>query len=397
MKYLFAIILLSLSFFGCKSKKEALADPDTYYTCSMHPQVHENKPGKCPICKMDLIPVKKSAGTNTIDEIELSAQQIQLGNIHTDTIRNGAIGDQVVLPATLNFDQQKQNAVSSRVMGRIEKLYFKNIGDYVSNGAKIFDLYSEELNNAKQEYLLELEKERTLDNSIIDFSQLVQAAKNKLLLWGMGELQIQELAKNKKTTLLTSFYSDKNGYITSLDVKEGDYVQEGGTVVQLADLSTLWAEAQAYSSQLSFIDKGGLATVQFPDMGKEVTGKIEFVSPEINPDTRINLIRVTISNPGNQLKPGMQAYVMIKNREHNSLSLPTDAVIRDNKGASVWVLTGGNKFKNKIVEIGLESNDRVEIKLGLNEGDVVVISGAYLLNSEYIFRIGSSSMAGMKM
>lgn len=397
MKYFF-VIIISILLFACKSKKlEVAADPDVYYTCSMDPQVKENKPGKCPICKMDLTPVKQ-ANSSVMDEIELSEQQVQLGNIHMDTIRSGSIGDQVVLTATLNFDQQKENAVSSRVMGRVEKLYFKNIGDFVSKGAKLFDLYSEELNNAKQEYLLELEKQKTLDNSLIDFTQLVQAAKNKLLLWGMSEAQIQELVKSKKATSLTSIYSNAGGYITAMDIKEGDYVAESGTIVRLADLSTLWAEAQVYSSQLSFMDKGDQAIVQFPDMqGKEVKGKIEFINPELNPATRINLVRVTIPNHGNQLKPGMPAYVIIKNKKHNALSLPIDAVIRDNKGASVWVQISGHKFKYKMVEIGLESNDRVEIKSGLKDGDVVVISGAYLLNSEYIFKIGSNPMAGMKM
>lgn len=396
MKYFF--IIISVLLFACKSKKaETPADPDIYYTCSMDPQVKENKPGKCPVCKMDLTPAKKS-NSSVMDEIELSEQQVQLGNILTDTIRSSPIGDQVVLTATLNFDQLKENAVSSRVMGRVEKLYFKNIGDYVSKGARLFDLYSEELNNAKQDYLLQLEKQKTLDNAVIDFKQLIQASKNKLLLWGMNESQIQELGKNKKATPLTSFYSNAGGYITAMDVKEGDYVTEGGTVVRLADLSTLWAEAQVYSSQLSFIGKGGQAIVQFPDMqDKQVKGKIEFVNPEINPDTRINLVRVTIPNPGNQLKPGMPAYVVIKNAERKSLSLPTNAVIRDNKGTSVWIQTSGHKFKYKMVEIGLESNDRVEIKSGLKDGDIVVISGAYLLNSEYIFKIGSNPMEGMKM
>lgn len=399
MKHYLTIILLSLFFTACTNKKAAvLSDPGVYYTCSMDPQIKENKPGKCPICKMDLTSAKKTTGS-AMDEIELSEQQVQLGNISVDTIRNGSIGDQIVLTATVNFDQLKENAVSARVMGRVDKLYFKNVGDHVSKGAKLFDVYSEELNNAKQEYLLQLEKQKTLDNSIIDFSQLVEAAKNKLSLWGMSESQIQELIKNKKANPLTSMYSNASGYITAMDIKEGDYVQEGGTVVRLADLSTVWAEAQVYASQLSFIEKGGQAIVQFPDdmQGKKIKGRIEFINPEINPDTRINLIRVSIPNPGNQLKPGMPAYVIIKNSESKSLSLPTDAVIRDNKGASVWVQTSGHKFKYKMVEIGLESNDRVEIKSGLKDGDVVVISGAYLLNSEYIFKIGANPMNGMKM
>ncbi|MCW3118018.1 MAG: efflux transporter, family, subunit, partial [Chitinophagaceae bacterium] len=304
----------------------------------------------------------------------------------------------VVLTATLNFDQLKENAVSSRVMGRIEKLYFKNAGDYVDKGAKLFDVYSEELNNAKQEYLLQLEKQKTLDNTVIDFSQLVQSSKNKLLLWGMSESQIQELVKNKKATALTSFYSNAGGYITAMNVKEGDYVAEGGTVVRLADLNSLWAEAQVYSSQLSGITIGSQAIVQFPGVqGKEVKGKVDFMNPEINPDTRINLVRISIPNPGHQLKPGMQAFVVIKNSERHTLSLPTDAVIRNSRGASVWVQISGHKFKYKMVEIGLETNDRVEIKSGLKDGDAVVIRGAYLLNSEYIFKVGSNPMKGMKM
>lgn len=398
MKYFFAIIISALLLLACKSKKNKTpADPDVYYTCSMHPQIKENKPGLCPICKMELIAVEK-ADKQTTDEIELSPQQVQLGNIQVDTIRNGTIGDQMILTATLNIDQLKTNAVSARVMGRIDKLYFKNIGDYVSNGARLYDLYSEELNNAKQEYLLALEKQKTLDNSIIDFSQLVQSAKNKLLLWGMGEAQINDLVKNKKTKVTTTFYSTAQGYITAMDLREGDYVMDGGSIVKLADLSTLWAEAQVYTSQLNAIDLKGTATVQLPDMnGKEIKGNIEFVNPEINPDTRINLIRVAIANTGKQLKPGMPAYVVLKSLQRHSLTLPVDAVLRDGKGATVWVRTGEKSFINKMVETGLETGDRIEIKSGLNAGDVVVIKGAYLLQSEYIFTKGTNPMEGMKM
>ena len=159
MKYFMILFFPFFLFTACKNKKEAPGDPDTYYTCSMDPQVVEYKPGKCPICHMELTAVKKSNSENK-DEIRLSEQQIQLGNIQTDTIRTGTIGDQLVLTATLNFDQMKITSVSSRVMGRIEKLYFKNMGDYVSKGMPLYDLYGEELNNAKQEYLLAIERKK---------------------------------------------------------------------------------------------------------------------------------------------------------------------------------------------------------------------------------------------
>lgn len=387
-----------LLFVSCKNKKEITKDPDTYYTCSMDPQVIEYKPGKCPICHMELTKVKKSNGEKN-DEIQLSEQQIQLGNIKTDTIRNGIIGDQLVLTATLNFDQMKSSSVSSRVMGRVEKLYFKNIGDYVKKGSPLYDLYSEELNNAKQEYLLVLDKKKVFaGETVIDFDQLLQSAKNKLLLWSMSEVQVQELAKNKKATPTTTFYSTSSGYITIADIREGDYVMEGGIIVKLADLSSIWAEAQVYTSQLAEINRSSIATVQLPEFdGKEIKGRIEFVNPEINPDTRINLIRVSIPNPGNLLKPGMPAYVLLKSPQRKTLTLPIDAVIRDGKGATVWIQTANNTFKSIMVQTGLESDDRIEIITGLTIGDIVVVSGAYLINSEYIFKKGATPMAGHDM
>ena len=396
MKYTIIIIAVFL-FYSCgQRRKVAEQNPDTFYTCSMHPQIMQNNPGKCPICGMDLIKAEKKTGSSA-DAIMLSDQQIQLGNIQVDTVGKGFIGQETLLTATLNIDETKTTTVNARISGRIERLYFKNQGDYVSKGAKLYDFYSEELNNAKQEYILALEKQATLDNSIIDFKELVQGAKNKLLLWGMSEAQIAELEKTKKASILTSFYSPESGYVTTLESHEGDYVPEGGTIVRLANLSTLWAEAQVYTSQLSEIDRNGSATVRLPDIRKEVTGRIQFVNPEINPATRINLLRISVPNPGNQLKPGMSAYVVLKNPQRNSLTLPIDAVIRNEKMDLVWIEIDKNTFKSVMVQTGLESGDRIEIKGGLKDGDVVVTSGAYLLNSEYIFKKGSTPMAGHDM
>ena len=400
------IILASLIMFftaiSCTSKRKqqhehVKAQLTAYYTCSMHPQVQQANPGNCPICGMKLIKVENTDKPKA-DELLLSDQQIQLGNISVDTIHKSNVGDEVVLTATINFNQEKTTTISSRVMGRIERLYFKNMGDYVSKGQKLFDIYSEELNNAKQEYILALERQKALDNTMIDFHQLIQSARSKLELWGVSNAQINELSKSKSASITTSFYSNASGYITTLDVKEGDYVMEGGSVVHLADLSSLWVEAQVYTSELSKIDRNATAIVQIPDMpGKEIKGSIEFVNPEINLDTRINLIRVTVSNPNNHLKPGMPAYVYLKNPLRNTLTLPIDAVLRDGNSAIVWMQTGGNTFKNKMVEVGLEMGNRIEIISGLKEGDMIVISGAYLINSEYIFKNGADPMAGHNM
>ena len=376
------ITILGLLLFACNNKKQEVANENTA----------KEKIGKDSMANMPGMNDAKN------DEIKLSDQQVQLGNILSDTINSSMLGDQIILTATLNIDQMKTTSISARVMGRIEKLYFKNIGDHVNKGDRIFDLYSEELNNAKQELVLALERKNTLDNSLIDFDRLIQSAKYKLMLWGMSDAQIDDLVKTRKATPTTTLYSNASGYITTIDLKEGESTMEGSTVMRLADLSTVWAEAQVYSTQLSQIDRSGIAEVQVPDIpGKKINGKIEFVNPEINPDTRINLIRINIPNPGNQLKPGMPAYVILKNRQHNMLSLPIDAVIRDGKGATVWIQIGKNMYKNQMVETGMETGDHIEIKSGIKAGDVVVTRGAYLLNSEYIFKNGANPMAGMKM
>jgi Cu(I)/Ag(I) efflux system membrane fusion protein len=397
MKYLL-VILGILFFIGCKTKNKevAAANPDVYYTCSMHPQVVAQKPGKCPICHMDLIAVTK--GSKSLpNEIELSEEQIQLGNIHADTIGKSIFGNQMVVPGTINFNENNINTVSSRVMGRIDRLYYKNIGDFVRKGAKLYEIYSEELNSAKQEYILLLQKRKELGNAVVDYEQLLRSARTKLLLWRMTEGQLNALEQTGKSSITTTFYSTAGGYITALDVTEGDYTMQGGLIIHLASMGNVWAEAQVYTTQLSQMVRNAPVKVQIPELGKEVAGRVEFVNPEINTQTRFNLVRVNVPNPGNQLKPGMAVYIVMANNQKPSLSLPADAVIRSANMAHVWIMTTKNKFKFQQVQTGAESGNNIEIVQGIKQGDAVVITGAYLLNSEFILRNGGNGMEGMKM
>lgn len=396
----FGVFITTILLSSCKEQKNntvTAAKKDIYYTCSIHPQVHEEHPGDCPICGMQLIEVP----TTTIDnstQIHLSLEQIKLGNIHADTVGKGSIGDKQILTGTLNFNEDKLSSISARIEGRVDKLYFKEMGDYVQKGDKLYDLYSEQLNNAKQEYIAALNEQNTIGNSLINYGALVESAKNKLLLWGMTNGQINQLGQIKQIPSLTSFYSTETGYITTLNIKEGDYVMEGAPVVQLANLSTLWAEAQVYTTQMSSISQSENVSVQIPDLNNQIiNGTIDFVNPETNPDTRINLVRVTIQNKNNELHPGMAVYIIINNKQHNSITLPANAILTDSKGSTVWVQTKPGVYEVRMVQTGITGNDAVEITSGLNPGDVVVTSGAYLLHSEYIFEHGTDPMAGMKM
>jgi Cu(I)/Ag(I) efflux system membrane fusion protein len=391
-------MVLLVFLFSCKKKEDPHSNHDIYYTCSMHPQIVGDKPGKCPICHMDLVPVEKKKNADP-NELVLNDEQIKLGNIKTVSLGNDELSDKLTLTGTLNFNQYKMHSVSSRVMGRVEKLYYRNIGEYVPQGSPLIEIYSEELNNAKQEYLLALERRNLFTgNTSIDFNQLLQSSRNKLSLWGMSEVQIRQLERSRKASLTTTVLSTGAGYITNLNISEGAYLSEGGTILTLADLSTLWAEAQVYSSQMALIHRDSKVTVSLPDLDNlKIEGKIDFTNPEINSASRINLVRVSIPNKDHLLKPGMSVYVLLENPSTNSLTLPIDAVIRDGKMATVWVKTAKNTFVNKMVKTGLETDDRIEIISGIKEGDDIVISGTYLLNSEYIFKKGANPMAGHDM
>ena len=395
-----ATFLAALTLSSCKRPKEIPGLPvtkDVYYTCTMHSQVHEPRPGTCPICGMKLIAVPKTRLDSTM-QIHLTGEQVVLGNVKVQTVGTGLIGDSQLFPGTLNFNENNLSTVSARIEGRIEKLYVKDIGAYIQKGDRLFDLYSETLNNAKQEYVNILQQQKSMGNSNINYETLVESAKNKLLLWGMNAQQINELESTGKFSTLTSFYSSQKGNVTALAVSEGEYVTEGGTIMQLANLSTLWAEAQVYTTQMTAIKKNEIASVLVPDLDNEmIAGFIDFVNPEINPGNRINLIRITIQNNKNQLHPGMPVYILVGDKKRHSLTVPANSVLTDSKGTTVWLQKGKGVYEIRMVTTGIEENDEVEILSGLQEGDVIVTNGAYLLNSEYIFEHGTDPMAGMKM
>lgn len=389
-------ILLLVFFISCGRKEGEIAN-DVYYTCSMDPQVVESKPGKCPICKMPLTEVKKNQVQNE-NELQLSDQQIQLGNITTDSLKEHLLGEDILLTGTINTNQNTLASISSRVMGRIEKLYFKTTGDIISKGQPLYEIYSEDLNMIIREMFLATEKKKSLKSIEIDYDKILQSARNKLLLYGLTEEQIKQMENEKVQPYTVKILSKINGVVYSVDTKEGNYIMEGGDVFHLADFSTVWVEAQVYSDYISEIKNGMEAKVKLPAFSeKEFSGQLSFVNPELNPSSKINIIRVEIPNPNLDIKPGMQAYVSLLLKQKSTLSLPTDAVIKDGKGSTVWLQTGHNKFKSVMVHTGLEANGYTEISHGLNKGDVVIVSGAYLLNSEYIFKKGTNPMEGHDM
>lgn len=396
MKKNIFLLLIVLGFGYCTPKEEK-TNSDVYYTCSMDPQVVETKPGNCPICKMPLTPVKKDHSSHE-GGLHLSDQQIQLGNIKTDILTEHELGDEMNLTGKLSIDQNKQWSISSRIMGRIDKLYIKNVGETINEGDVVYEIYSEDLNLAAREYKLALDKKSSFKTESVDMDKIIQSAKNKLKLYGLSENQINKISSADLTIELFKITSTVSGVVSSVDIREGDYVMEGGSIFHVADYKSLWAEAQVFVDDLSKINEGMKATLFFPGInGKKVEGKISFVNPQLGSGSQINLVRVEVANPDNMLKVGMQVDFSILLNTKTVVALPTDAILLDGKGASVWKKTGHNKFESVMIHTGLETNEYTQILHGLNKGDTIVVSGAYLLNSEYMFKKGANPMEGHDM
>ncbi|WP_016988090.1 efflux RND transporter periplasmic adaptor subunit [Flavobacterium sp. ACAM 123] len=395
------LILALVVLMGCntKNKEDHSAHQDgesIFYTCSMDPQIKEDKPGKCPICHMDLTPMKKDNSAS--NEIALSDQQIKLGNISTQNIEetNSSLNENYTGVLTINQEQVK--TISARAMGRIEKLYFKTTGDYVEKNQAIYQLYSEDLAIAKQDYFAAYKQLSMPGDFGNNAKSMLQAAKQKLLFYGLSNAQIEIIKSNAQISPYTTFYSTYSGYISEITATEGSYVMEGAAIIKLVALNMLWLETQVNVSYAKSLKIGQKALVSFTDYpDKEIQATISFINPEINPDSRLLLIRMEIANSNLLLKPGMQAVAKLTQSNKKGLFIPIDAVIREENHKYIWVEKSHGLFENVMVETGVEANGMVEITSEVDSTKKVVITGAYAINSEYIFRKGSDPMAGMKM
>ncbi len=394
-KIILGLIILCSGFIfsACTEEHEKHAEAGKY-TCPMHPQIVNNGPGTCPICKMDLVPVNSAGGKN---ELSLSESQIQLANIHTMVINRTDFSTSKVLNGRLIVDPEQTEVISSRYAGRIEKLFVKEMGRSVSKGQPIFQIYSEELQTLQQDYLLQLKQVAAFPEERI-YQSMREAAKNKLRLFGYSDAQILALTTTGKTAPVLTVYSSASGIVTELNVSEGQYLSEGSQILKLENFTQLWLEMDVYPNELGNIRLGTKVQASINGISdKEQTLTIDFISPQMDPSSQILKVRAPIKNPGN-LQAGMQATIFLPLAEiSDALSLPLDAVVRDEQGAHVWIKTAKNTYSPRMVRTGEEDAEQIIILSGLENVKEVVVSGAYLLSSEFILKKGTNPMAGHDM
>ncbi|MBN8670014.1 MAG: efflux RND transporter periplasmic adaptor subunit [Chitinophagales bacterium] len=335
----------------------------------------------------------------SMDMITFTGREELYAGIKTDTVKRKEISEFSSIVGTAAFDEQKITVVTARFRGRLEKLYVKTPQQYVTKGQPLYAIYSEELLSDEKELVGALEQQEKFSSIKQVIDELIAGARKKLLLWGLSPEQIATIEKTKKIAPLVDFYSPVSGTLVELSVSEGQYVEAGTALYRIADLSELWVEAQVYTNELQWLKEKPRVQIEFDAYPGELLGaKPVFENPALETDQKISLIRFLIDNRKDRIKPGMMGYVHVKRNERQTLVIPKTSILVGEM-VTVWVKTMDNMYEPRSVKIGVQNKKEVEILSGLQEGEIVVTNGAFLLNSALILKKGAGmgDMGGMKM
>lgn len=357
---------------------------DTVWTCAMHPQIKMDKPGKCPLCAMDLIPlVSMGNGDAQVDDdaIQISRQAMALGNIQTSTVGHQEAVGSLQLYGTIGLDERLQKSQTSHVNGRIENLYVNFVGETVKKGQLIARIYSPDLLTAQQE-LLEAAKLQQLQPLLLD------AAKQKLRLWKVSEAQINSILESGSPSPYVGIHANTGGVVLSKDVNQGDYIAQGSVLYSIANLSRLWAIFDAYEADLPFLKVGDELEYTVQGLpGKPFKGKISFINPILDAESRTAKVRVEVENGAGDLKPEMYATARITAPLEDyteEMVVPKSAVLWTGKRSIVYVRQPDTQipaFRLREIVLGPSLGDRYLVLSGLEAGEEIVTRGAFTVDA----------------
>jgi len=356
-----------------------------YWAAPMDPGFRRDAPGKSPM-GMDLVPVyadevDSQPGTVKIDPIVVN----NLG-VRTAVAEQGSLSRRIDTVGYVGFDEDTLHHVHTRVEGWIEKLATKATGDPVAKGQLLFELYSPTLVNAQQEFLAALRSKNTV---------LRQASRERLTALGLTDGEIARLEREQSVRQRVRVYAEADGVIAHLAVREGIFITPANEVMSIAELDKVWVLAEVFERQATWVKPGQHAMVQLDYVpGKTWHGSVDYVYPELDPQTRTLKVRIRFENAEQTLRPNMFARVTIFGEGTGPVvHVPREAVIRGGKFDRVVVDLGAGRFRSRPVTIGIESGDRIAIRTGLAAGERIVTSGQFLIDSESNIEASLANMA----
>ncbi len=354
------------------------------YRSGMHPWIVEDAPGQCPVCGMDLMPVRVDGaeeGTIRIDPVTLQ-------NIGVRTAPVVVAPMQRLVRTTGRFEASEQGAaaVSPKISGWVEKLYVNYEGARVAKGQPLLEIYSPELVSTQEEFLLALRSLGRMQGTAAEegAQRLVEAARRRLGYWDISEAQIRRLEEQGTPQKTLTLYAPAAGTVTRTSVVQGQQVMVGQTLMELTNLGTLWLMADVYEQDLAWVGVGTAASIELPyEPGRKIVGRVGYLYDQLDPETRVVKARIAVSNPGLKLKPGMFATVTLVGAETEPFPvIPSEALLRSGDHDAVLLALGEGRFAPVAVTVGLEADGQVQILEGLQGGEEVVISAQFLIDSE---------------
>jgi multidrug efflux pump subunit AcrA (membrane-fusion protein) len=419
---LFCALLIALFTTSCSKRSPANPAEKTLYTCSMHPQVTQDHPGDCPICGMKLVPVRKQPSSTSSTEakggnnrkikyykstmllgeisqtprkdsmgmdmvpvyegedetntISVDPATVQKMNVRTGIVTKGPLRRIIRTVGVIDYNETALADVTTKFRGWIEKLYVDSTGKQVHKGEPLFDIYSPELYSAQSEYVLALNQ---------GAAALKQSARQKLKLFDVSEDQIAELEKSRQAQRTLRVDAPIDGIVVEKMAVQGQMVEAGMKLYRLADLGIVWVQSQIYEQDLALLKLGQEAEVSLsylPD--RKFRGRVTYIYPTVDEKTRTAQVRMEFHNPGFFLKPGMFATVELRAElKPAALLVPDSAVLRSGEKNTVFVALDGGHFEPREIRLGPRAdNDSYEVLSGLKEGERVVTSGQFMLDSE---------------
>jgi Cu(I)/Ag(I) efflux system membrane fusion protein/cobalt-zinc-cadmium efflux system membrane fusion protein len=375
------------------------------YTCGMHPFIIRDEPGLCPICSMELTPVKPGTSNPSQDggdeTISIDPTTVQNMGVRTEKVSRRRLEKTLRTVGLMTYEEGRQYSINSKIDGWVEKLHVNEEGRTIARGRPLLEIYSPELVAAQQEYLLALRNARKLAAAPLaevaeSGGRLLEAARNRLKYWDISEQQIAALEASGMVSKTLTLFSPQSGVVTSKKVVEGMRVAAGEELLRISDISRIWINADIFEYELPWLKVGQAARIELPFApGKVYSGKITYIYPYLKNETRTARARVELANPGLELKPDMYANVQIETQTIvDALVIPSHALLNSGNGQTVFVALDGGKFEPRQVTSGVsDDGGYVQILSGLAEGEPVVVSAQFLLDSESSLRTALRKMS----